>query len=205
VQTKDKILITSRLYFNQHGYGSPTLYEISKKVGISRGNLTYYYKTKEELLEALVQQMWEEYKAGQLSATQFPSWTIIKKSIGVLQDLIFFQPSVQEILQKIESDSIKTQMSMFAFSIQIGNMNPEPATGIYHNICKAIWMSAFYWHVSQTYNQQRAGNWDDIMWSLLYPHFTEKGRAAFVKRFGKDYANSLGISLENFQKGVVDF
>ncbi len=217
MNTKDKILTTSRLYFNQQGYGSPTLYELSQEIGISRGNLTYYFKTKEELLEALVQQMWQEYQAGQIKATQFPSWNIIKKSIRVLHELqeayafiffdqqIFQQPSVQEILQKIESDSIKTQMSMFSFSIQIGNMKKEPTPGNYHNICKAIWMSAFYWQVSKKYQPERTGNWEDIMWSLLYPHFTQKGRDAFVARFGSAYVTSLGIPLETFEKDVVDF
>ena len=217
MNTKDKILTTSRLYFNQHGYGSPTLYEISRKMGISRGNLTYYYKKKEELLEALVQQMWQEYQAGQIKATQFPSWNNIKKSISVLHELqatysfiffdkqIFGQASVQKILQKIESDSIHTQMSMFSFSIQIGNMKKEPTPGIYHNICKAIWMTAFYWHVSNAYNPKRKGNWDDVMWSLLYPHFTQKGRDAFVARFGEAYVQTMGTPLEIFEKKVVDF
>ena len=217
LNTKDKILTASRLYFNQHGFGSPTLYEISQEMGISRGNLTYYFKNKEALLEALVQQMWQEYQAGQIKATQFPSWNIIKKSIRVLHELqeayafiffdqqIFQQPTVQEILQKIESDSIKTQMFMFSFSIQIGNMNKEPAPGIYHTICKAIWMSAFYWLATKTHDQQRAGNWDDVMWTLLYPHFTQKGRDAFHERFGKAYANAFGIPLDTFEKDVVDF
>lgn len=217
MNTKDKILTTSRLYFNQQGYGAPTLYELSQEIGMSRGNLTYYFKTKEELLEALVQQMWQEYQAGQVKATQFPSWNIIKKSMGVLHKLqsaysfiffdkqIFGQASVQEILQKIESDSLQTQMSMFSFSIQIGNMKKEPAPGIYHNICKAIWMTAFYWHVSATYQATRTDNWDDVMWSLLYPHFTQKGKDAFVARFGEDYALTLGIPLDTFEKDAIDF
>lgn len=217
MSTKDKILTISKQYFTLHGYGAPTLQQIAQEMGISRGNVTYYFKTKEILLEALVHQMWTKYQSGQVQATQFPSWNIIKKSIRVLHDIqqdysfiffdkqIFAQPTVQAILQEIESDSIKTQMSMFSFSIQIGNMKKEPAPGIYHNICKAIWNTAFYWHVSKTYHTERAGQWDDVMWCLLYPHFTKKGRKAFTDRFGTDYISSIGISLSAFEKEQIDF
>lgn len=161
--------------------------------------------------------MWSEYQLGQINATQFPSWNIIKKSMTVLHTIqesysfiffdkqIFQHTKVREILKKIESDSIKTQMSMFSFSIQIGNMKKEPAPGVYHNICKAIWMSAFYWHVSKTYNPGLAGSWDDVMWTLLYPHFTKKGKQAFVTRFGAEYIQSIGIPLEVFEKEQIEF
>ncbi len=217
MSTKEKILISSQKYFNQYGFGAPTLQQVAQKVGISRGNLTYYFKDKEVLLEALVHKMWEEYQQGQIQATQFPSWNIIKKTMRVLHTIqkdysfiffdkqIFINPIVQEIIQEIERDSIKTQMSMFSFSIQIGNMKKEPTPGIYHNICKAIWMSAFYWHVSATYHQERKGQWDDIMWCLLYPHFTKKGIKAFTARFGKNYIQKIGTPLTEFEKEQIEF
>ena len=215
--TREKIIQTSKTYFNQHGFGAPSLYVLSQEMGISRGNVTYYFKDKETLLDALVQEMWQEYQAGQIKATQFPSWNIIKKSMKVLHELqqsysfiffdkqIFFHPAVKTILQKIESDSIKTQMSMFSFSIQLGNMKKEPAPGIYHNICKAIWMTAFYWQISAVYKQDDADSWDTVMWSLLYPHFTKKGRKGFINRFGEAYVQSLGIPLEVFEKEQIEF
>jgi hypothetical protein len=215
--TKEKIIETGRQLFNKLGFGAPTLYQLAQEAGISRGNLTYYFKDKEALLEAIVQEMWSKYKEGQAIATQFPSWNVIKKSIKVLHNLqeaysfiffdkqIFAHPMVQDILKKIESDSIKTQMSMFSFSIQIGNMKKEPAPGTYHNICKAIWTTAFYWHASATYHPQRTGSWDGMMWSLLLPNFTKKGKTAFLERFGEAYYQSLGISLEDFEKEQIDF
>ena len=215
--TKEKIIETGRQLFNELGFGAPTLYQVAQAAKISRGNLTYYFKDKETLLEAIVEEMWRKYKEGQIVATQFPSWNVIKKSIKVLHDLqkdysfiffdkqIFGHQRVQDILQKIESDSIKTQMSMFSFSIQIGNMKKEPTPGAFHNICKSSWVTAFYWHVSATYNPQRKGSWDDVMWSLLLPNFTEKGKQAFIEKFGEDYLNSLGTSLDNFEKEQIEF
>ena len=168
--TREKIIKKGNELFNELGFGAPTLYQVAQRTGISRGNLTYYFKNKESLLEAIIQDMWAKYREGQIIATQFPSWNVIKKSIKVLHDIqreysfiffdqqIFGHPTVQDILQKIESDSIKTQMSMFAFSIQIGNMKKEPTPGAYHTICKCIWVTAFYWHVSKTYHPGRKGS-----------------------------------------------
>ena len=215
--TKEKIIETGRQLFNELGFGAPTLYQVAQAATISRGNLTYYFKDKEALLSAIVEEMWQKYKQGQVVATQFPSWNVIKKSIKVLHDIqedysfiffdkqIFGHQRVQNILQRIESDSIKTQMSMFAFSIQIGNMNPEPTPGAYHNICKSIWVTAFYWHVSKTYFPARKGSWDEVMWSLLLPNFTEKGKNAFIGKFGEDYYQQLGTPLSTFEKEEIDF
>lgn len=215
--TKEKIIETGRKLFNELGFGAPTLYQVAQAAGISRGNLTYYFKDKEALLAATVEEMWQKYKQGQVVATQFPSWNVIKKSIKVLHDIqdeysfiffdkqIFGHARVQDILQRIESDSIKTQMSMFSFSIQIGNMKKEPTPGAYHNICKSIWVTAFYWHVSKTYFPSRKGSWDDVMWSLLLPNFTKKGKDAFIEKFGEAYLNSLGTSLKDFEKEQIDF
>ncbi|MEM6317209.1 MAG: TetR/AcrR family transcriptional regulator [Bacteroidota bacterium] len=217
MNTKEKIIETSRTLFNELGFGAPTLHQVAQATGISRGNLTYYFKDKEVLLEAIVEEMWLKYKEGQLVATQFPSWNVIKKSIKVLHDIqaqysfiffdkqIFAHPRVQNILQRIESDSIKTQMSMFSFSIQIGNMQKEPTPGTYHNICKSIWVTAFYWHASKAYHPQRTGSWDDVMWSLLLPNFTEKGKKAFIEKFGEAYYHQLGTSLEAFEQEQIDF
>ena len=71
--TKDKILATSKGLFNIHGFGKPTLNAIAQEVGISRGNLTYYFKDKDMLLEDLVEEMWKKYEQRIGRAMQFPS------------------------------------------------------------------------------------------------------------------------------------
>ena len=45
--TKQKILDTARTLFNEMGYNTVSLRDIAKTVGISEGNLTYYFQKKE--------------------------------------------------------------------------------------------------------------------------------------------------------------
>jgi AcrR family transcriptional regulator len=51
---KGMILETARQLFNQRGYNEVSMRDISKTLGISVGNLTYHYRKKEELVEAVV-------------------------------------------------------------------------------------------------------------------------------------------------------
>jgi TetR/AcrR family transcriptional repressor of nem operon len=50
----------------QHGFGSNTLADIAKEAKVPSGNLYYYFKTKEEIAEAIVEQRLSEILAVQL-------------------------------------------------------------------------------------------------------------------------------------------
>ncbi len=54
LQTKHEITKTAIRMILKKGYSETSIKMIAKELGISTGNLTYYYPTKEHLLEALV-------------------------------------------------------------------------------------------------------------------------------------------------------
>ncbi|MBW6425957.1 TetR/AcrR family transcriptional regulator [Rhizobium sp. XQZ8] len=55
--TRDRILDATLGLFNEKGPDRVTTAEISRTVGINEGNLYYYFKTKETLLQALFQRL----------------------------------------------------------------------------------------------------------------------------------------------------
>lgn len=59
---KDAILETARQLFNRRGYNEVSMRDISKSLGISVGNLTYYYGKKEDLVEAVILFQHEGYR-----------------------------------------------------------------------------------------------------------------------------------------------
>ena len=63
MKTKDKILHQALLFFNEKGVDQVSVLEISQKLNISYGNLTYHFKKKEEIVLSLYQQMQKELNA----------------------------------------------------------------------------------------------------------------------------------------------
>ncbi len=52
--TREQILQKAKILFTLHGYNAVSIQDIAKECGISKGNLTYYFKKKEQILEALL-------------------------------------------------------------------------------------------------------------------------------------------------------
>ena len=49
VSTADRILEAGRRLFNERGYAATSMGDIAAAVGISKGNLTYHFPTKQTL------------------------------------------------------------------------------------------------------------------------------------------------------------
>ncbi|MGB0863138.1 MAG: TetR family transcriptional regulator [Saprospiraceae bacterium] len=218
MSTKEKILIASKKLFLSEGFRAPTLNLLAQKVGISRGNLTYYFKDKEALLEALAEEMWAKYEANIGRAMQFPSWGSTNEVTKVYLELqeeysfifqdvkVISHPMIIEQIQRMKEDLLKRQMSTIAFSIQVGNMQPERISGSYRNMCEMIWMVNFYWLSSQIYRKSNdKTRWDKLVWSLILPYFTEKGLESFKNHFGQEYYNALGDNFQTNQFQTVGF
>ena len=209
MSTRDRILQISREVFNEAGFGTPTLYTLAQRIGISRGNLTYYFTQKEDLLIALVEEMDKENKSLYQDALKIPSWKSLNEATEGLHRLqrryafIFFDghllmhPQVKNHIVKFREDNIRNQMNMIQLSIQIGNMKSEAVPGTYYNISQTYWMVSFYWQITNDVSDlEDEPGWDKIMWSLLLPHFTLKGIDSFKTYFGETYFEHLGPSFE---------
>ncbi|MBL4692820.1 MAG: TetR/AcrR family transcriptional regulator [Magnetovibrio sp.] len=54
--TRDQIVKAADLLFYQHGYAHTSFTDIAANVNISRGNFYYHFKTKDEILNAVIEQ-----------------------------------------------------------------------------------------------------------------------------------------------------
>jgi len=69
----------------------------------------------------------------------------------------------------------------------------EVIPGTYHNLCRTIWSTSFFWLMSEVYKTEESEkDWGRYVWSIILPHFTDKGTAAFRQHFGEDYYATLG-------------
>ena len=68
--TKQRIVEAARQMFHQSGYAETSLADIAEKAGAQGGSLYYFFKTKEKLLEAVL----EDYKAIMRPVLLDPIW-----------------------------------------------------------------------------------------------------------------------------------
>ena len=67
--TRDRILEATLVLFNDRGPDRVTTAEIARTVGINEGNLYYYFKTKEALLESLFEKLEGDVSAFMVEAS----------------------------------------------------------------------------------------------------------------------------------------
>jgi AcrR family transcriptional regulator len=66
-----EILDTAEHLFSDKGYRGTTISDIAKKMGVAQGMLYYYFKSKEEILEALI----NRHAASMLSEAKDIAWS----------------------------------------------------------------------------------------------------------------------------------
>ena len=63
-ERRQEIVATARELFQKKSYESTTMQDIMTALGIAKGTIYHYFKSKEELLEAVVEDSVDEYIAG---------------------------------------------------------------------------------------------------------------------------------------------
>jgi len=218
-QTRQRIIEKATRLFNKDGYNAVNLLEISGEVGISRGNLVYHFKDKDALLQAISEQMWEKLEAERKKSRLLPSFENLHNEVRLyelfqnenafifLDRLVSSHPLLAKRFKKMVDQTIKDNEAAIAFAIEKGNMNPEPFPGIYKNLALSTWMIAFFWYAQYSVRKTNSvkGEVEKIIWSLLVPHFTEKGIQSFVSFFGSDFLDSLGESFDSRIENYITF
>ena len=204
-KTKDKIISTSIEVFNERGYASVNLRELSEIIGISRGNLTYHFKDKDDLLTTIVNEMWDSI-TGEMSKTlQVPSFESMhnqtqlyykyqKRYAFIFLDIhVQTHPAVHERFRAMIEQTIESYSKMIALGIQIGTVKQEVVPGSYRSLVHAVWMTSFYRLAQRkTRSISEEDDLEMLIWGLILPHLTESGLSGFKDYFGEDYYNQIG-------------
>jgi len=216
--TRDKIKNQCIKLFNKKGYGTVNLMEIAQSIGISRGNLTYHFKNKEELLLEICEDMWAMMESERAKSRQLPSFENLHNEFQRLQKFqrgyafifldthVINHPIVKKRFSSLSKQVLNDNKAAIAFSIEIGHMKKESAAGLYNHISLISWMLSFFSLAQERILQDMAtDDLEKVIWNVMMPHFTKKGKEAFINFFGEAYYNSLGEPFEYSLDQLINF
>ena len=206
---KEVIISNATKAFNKNGFAAVTLNELAQSMGMTRGNLTYHFKNKSELLEAIANEMWAKIEVERARTRNYPSFKNLHNEIQVyykfqkeyafifLDHHVLNHLTIRKQFREMTNRSISDNKEMIAFAIRNGTMKKEVVPGIYHNLAFITWMITFFWLSQQIIRGEKTNeDGEKTMWSVLIPHLTDKGIELFKDFFGNEYYENLGEPFE---------
>jgi len=211
--TKEKILQIAIAAFNENGFGAVSMQSLANELNISRGNLTYHFKNKDELLSAIADVMWNKFEKEKAKSRNLPSFENLHKEVRLIYEFqrefafVFLDarmaghPQLKNSIKKMQRYSEENHKMAIAFSIQLGNMKAESIPGTYNSLSYVIWLLSTYCLFQKVSTGEKTiKEVEKTIWSLILPHMTKKGHSAFKKYFGLSYFKQIG---EDFNKKNV--
>ncbi len=211
MKTRDRILSTVISAFNERGFHAHSIADLAQKCNMSRGNLAYHYKYKEDILDDIAIRMDKDIKRFLRHRKDFPAFYNLSLDIRtckylqknypfVFRDMSILEyDSIREVMQKWSKDVIKRNLNAFAYGIKVGNIKEEQYEGLYYQLAVNAWLITYYWIAQHSVRETGTNDQPERMvWSTIIPHFTEKGLKEFAKAFGNEFTNNLGIPIQQF-------
>ncbi|MGM0581973.1 MAG: TetR/AcrR family transcriptional regulator [Bacteroidota bacterium] len=193
--TKEKILQSSLLLFNEKGMINVSLRQIAQKLNISQGNLNYHFKLKEDIVEALYFQLVEEMD-NQMKSMELDNQleSLYKSSIKTMEKmydykfiLIDFIHLMKEnikikshyaALMKIRNEQFQ---SMFRSLIKADIFRPAEFEQEYDRLYQRMNIIGDSWiNVYATFDEKNSVEYyGDLLFEMIYPYLTDKGKREY--------------------------
>ena len=194
-KTKEKILNTSLLLFNEYGLSKITLRRIALEMGISQGNLNYHFKKREDIVEQLYQQLVQNIDANiqQINPLHLSIKTIYSITHNIafqFYEFRFFLLDFTQIMREHEAirahyqelSNIRKSQMMFIWTQLVFKklIRPEAFTQEYENLYTRIQIMSDFWMSSHsiqkgTITKKQTTAYVKIIFENIYPYLTVLG------------------------------
>ncbi|MEM6723779.1 MAG: TetR/AcrR family transcriptional regulator [Bacteroidota bacterium] len=195
-KTQEKILTNAIKLFNRKGVSNVRLQDIASEAAISPGNLSYHYKTKKDLIAAVIDFMLDRF-------TRMSNWSLAALGkddhITLIRDYVSFQishrffnrdileivklvPSAQETYEKQMHHVQNFSKNGMYLAVGKGLMKPEPYEGHFDCYAKIIWSILNSRLIEREVLGDDKVSLQDIIstiWEYNQPYLTAKGKLLF--------------------------
>ena len=195
--TRNKILIEARQLFYEKGIANVRLQQIADKTGISVGNLAYHYKTKEAIVSAVYQEVFAgltQMLRGPLKQKDLADFNALFETIyqfvtthrfcfNNVWEIARNYPDIQQKWETLIGKVLQQTQQRINFHVKRNVLNKEAYKGAYNQLAQHLLINFHFWIPQQLIKGKSAtvGLFKNSLWSLLYPHLTDKG----IKEYNK--------------------
>ncbi|MBK8425896.1 MAG: TetR/AcrR family transcriptional regulator [Lewinellaceae bacterium] len=194
--TKQKILEASIRLFNWNDVANVRLQQIADETGISVGNLAYHFKNKEAIVNAVYENLFDEFSQILSAYLISPKLTdfdmqmeqyhrFFSKYKFYLIDLFEIERSYPAIMERWRECIGKMLLQIrkrLDYYVNRGILRPEPAPGVYDTLSNNIWATIVFWAPQQILKDKPLNEsaFKQTAWAHISPYFTPKGLDEFA-------------------------
>jgi AcrR family transcriptional regulator len=197
--TRQEIMSAAKKLFNQRGYNAVSVQDIAGALGISKGNLTYYFKKKESIIEAII----TESTGGPPSVAPKNFVELDRFLLNIqrvvqanayyfwhLTQLAQLSPKIHEKQKKVYRINVALLSSSLETFLKDGLIRKEEFPGERRRVIDLILMSSIFWlpFCALKQDQGKPVEYRKHAWSVLYPMLTRRGKEALRGGVGIDFA-----------------
>jgi len=194
--TKDKILQTALVLFNDSGINNVSLRQIAQELGISQGNLNYHFKLKEDIIEALyfqlVAQMDTQMKNLETGSTALE--TLYRISLSSMKKMFEYRFILIDFIHLMnENKNIRSHYgdlmlirkqqfnTIFKSLIDSKILRPEDLKHEYARLYQRMNIVGDNWiNFYSTFDKENTIQYYcDLLFEMIYPYLTNKGKTEY--------------------------
>ena len=198
--TKDKIRETALHLFNEQGLSETALRDIASSLQISPGNLTYHYRHKEDLIEALYFELVEKLDVQlrmNANAEDMLEWVIRVNAHFMrllyayrffLRDLYLIMGaygSIRTHYQELQQRRTREFLQIFDLLIEQGLMRPPEFEQEYERLYERMNILGDNWINAMKLLNSRLDNpvvyYSGLLLESLYPYLTKTGKTRLLE------------------------
>jgi len=197
--TKEHILETATELFNEKGFFNVSIKEIADAMKISPGNLTYHFKRKEQLLDAIQEEILNASKDIIIPEGKYITlehFELMFQKFCAVQDRYRFyftnilyltvaHPTVLEKYKVRTSKRLEDARKLVDYYISTSRLKPESDEIDYTYLIHNLWIVNMFWKNSSSLIDLQKTNYlakqspMQSLWFMLTPYLTEKGLAEY--------------------------
>lgn len=202
MDTKNKILVSALALFNERGVKQVSLRTISDEMGISLGNLTYHFKKREDIIDALYLQLVDTldeviadnplsgnplqllFEIPKLTLRQFFTYRFLMLDfVDITRNHETIRKHYQKLMVERQNQFSYLTQSLIAANLMREELVPQEYVFLFQNlriICD-FWFSAISVDSNSSLTEKVVLDGTALVHQILMPYLTEKGREEALK------------------------